>query len=433
MDEFVALDSWQEREPLVASTNAYWSHYKQEKFWERPEFQDAVLAYIAEGSFEMPVFWGPNGPVSNPSPALVAGAHADRLIRPVLEHVEKTESADLSDSDVLSIHQAIITRWRSPRFHHHVIVPLTGLEAVGRELDLLGVMRVRALTVGDKTELAQAGGAFQPIRMTEIARCRVAAFADGACGLGESFDYKPLQNAIQCFITATRLLDLGRVGAEHLVCRRVWERPGVGASYRGFECTDTWNPSDAAITLSDAPNVERLTRQLDQVRGKPGYSRIAVAMRRFNLAFCRSFAEDSLVDLTIALENTVLADVVDELTYRLAVRAARLLIATDDPDFVFRLAKGMYTVRSKVVHGGQSLESAIMDDGVKPYWKAKAGAKQSHVFLRDCERLVSKLLTRFVNAVDAGKSVKDVLANVDDAIVGRPRGEADGEIEGSSI
>ena len=83
---------------------------------------------------------------------------------------------------------------------------------------------------------------------------------------------------------------------------------------------------------------------------------LAIALRRFNMAFGRQQLGDQIVDLMIAAEALFLSDAEagrGELRFRLAVRAAMFVEA---PQYtrrqVFDLMRKAYNVRSGVVHGG---------------------------------------------------------------------------------
>ncbi len=85
---------------------------------------------------------------------------------------------------------------------------------------------------------------------------------------------------------------------------------------------------------------------------------LAVALRRFNMAFERRQLEDRIVDLMIAAESLFLDDAGapggrGELRFRLAVRTAKFVESPlYGPRQVFDLMRKAYDARSRVVHGG---------------------------------------------------------------------------------
>jgi hypothetical protein len=81
--------------------------------------------------------------------------------------------------------------------------------------------------------------------------------------------------------------------------------------------------------------------------------RVEIAVGRFNRAFSRESAEDRLIDLWVGLESLFSPTERQELTYRIALRAAFHVV--DDPalrEDTHRLLVDSYYFRSGVVHGG---------------------------------------------------------------------------------
>src|SRR6266436_5573922 len=107
---------------------------------------------------------------------------------------------------------------------------------------------------------------------------------------------------------------------------------------------------------SDIALLQELVKALQQLRLAQSrgvsalYGDLSVGLRRFNQSYERRIPEDQIIDLTIALESTLLADRDEELTYRLAVRGAALLADVGTP---WEPRKGrallttMYDVRSR--------------------------------------------------------------------------------------
>jgi len=76
-------------------------------------------------------------------------------------------------------------------------------------------------------------------------------------------------------------------------------------------------------------------------------------MQRLNSAMRRLDLVDAAIDLGITLESLFLNDTEEELSFRLKLRAARLLRQDyDDRVHVFNLVNDLYTIRSAAVHSG---------------------------------------------------------------------------------
>ncbi|WP_298938853.1 HEPN domain-containing protein [uncultured Dysgonomonas sp.] len=81
----------------------------------------------------------------------------------------------------------------------------------------------------------------------------------------------------------------------------------------------------------------------------------SLAIKRLNSATLRKNDEDSIIDITIALESLLTNDSSSEITYRLATRASQICKLSKFEDYstkqVFDLCKKIYNYRSAVVHG----------------------------------------------------------------------------------
>ena len=110
---------------------------------------------------------------------------------------------------------------------------------------------------------------------------------------------------------------------------------------------------------------------------------IAVKRLRSSIERYMPYDREKLLDLTIALEAIYLNDGDNkELTYRLALRAARLIGTTfDDRKQIFSVVRDLYKYRSKVAHGEDltSLKKADQERLVKVMNKAPLILKESIV------------------------------------------------------
>ena len=81
----------------------------------------------------------------------------------------------------------------------------------------------------------------------------------------------------------------------------------------------------------------------------------SLAVKRLNSATLRKNEEDSIIDITIALESLLTNDSTSEITYRLATRASQICKLSKFKEYstkeVFELCKKIYKYRSAVVHG----------------------------------------------------------------------------------
>lgn len=79
---------------------------------------------------------------------------------------------------------------------------------------------------------------------------------------------------------------------------------------------------------------------------------IDIGIRKFNDIYTRKFLEDKILDMATLLESTLLYGQEDELTFRLSLRMTHLLKSIRNPNEIYKLIKGFYSVRSKISHEG---------------------------------------------------------------------------------
>ena len=117
---------------------------------------------------------------------------------------------------------------------------------------------------------------------------------------------------------------------------------------------------EGEMDLSKAAETVLAYYALDEVTRR----KVRTAMERVHLAFIRSSPEDKALELSIALE-TLLIDFPGEHTFKISLRAA-LLTAEDINTRAANRAiiRAAYTLRSNLVHGGQS-KSEVKVDGEK--------------------------------------------------------------------
>ncbi|MEW6164758.1 MAG: hypothetical protein AB1642_06825 [Pseudomonadota bacterium] len=117
---------------------------------------------------------------------------------------------------------------------------------------------------------------------------------------------------------------------------------------------NAWALQGKPLTEEASDKFSRLWSVLNDSSKKSRHF-LAIAVRRFALAMSRPSLDDKLIDLMICAEAIFLRVDMNELTYKLAHRAALLLgeTPTQQAD-IFKFIKEAYAMRSKVVHGNKS-------------------------------------------------------------------------------
>ena len=163
-------------------------------------------------------------------------------------------------------------------------------------------------------------------------------------------------------LTALRLFKQGKVRCPGEVSSvKAWLL-GAGHSFRFRES----QPFDFCDYVLRDMEVEELQKMWSDLTGGTLGERpfLAVALRRFNMAFERQQLDDRIVDLIIAAESLFLNDQGNrgEQRFRLALRAAKFVECPRyDPRQVFAVMREAYDIRSDLVHGGSIKKIKLPD------------------------------------------------------------------------
>ena len=115
--------------------------------------------------------------------------------------------------------------------------------------------------------------------------------------------------------------------------------------------------SDPATQLNE--DVSLMAGRLHNVLMQTSNNRLTLAAKRLNAASLRSDEEDSIIDVTIALEALLGDESKGEITHKLATRLAALArvepFKDHKPADVFSFCKKIYTFRSAVAHGSHDV------------------------------------------------------------------------------
>lgn len=156
--------------------------------------------------------------------------------------------------------------------------------------------------------------------------------------------------------TAIELLTL-ILGATIAPIGSITETPGATSGWRQYQkitAFNRWALKPIELSEEVADEFRRYWPVVsDDSRKSKHY--LAIALRRYALATIRPSLDDRLIDLMICAEAIFLRVESNELTYKLAHRAALFLGGNaSSKKEVFKFFTDAYSMRSKVVHGSKS-------------------------------------------------------------------------------
>ena len=238
--------------------------------------------------------------------------------------------------------------------------------------------------------------------------------------------YRAMVDEVEDIITALRLIKAGDVRVPSFIERLHTQFPRteekVIYSLHDHSIYHESHRHLIAYVLNetDLVHVRTFFQALQQLRTgsndlyKP-HGPLSIALRRFNQAYHRELPEDQIIDLTIALESSLLAKERDELNYRLSLRGAALLVDAEPKWETNRsqaLLKTMYDVRSGIVHDGQRIAEREKD-----LRKLQSVGISPQEFLVQCENIVRDILKAYVLRGVLGQSTEQVNRDLDKRIL----------------
>jgi hypothetical protein len=164
---------------------------------------------------------------------------------------------------------------------------------------------------------------------------------------------------------------------------------------------------------SDIGEVQSFVKALGLLDGRKHRAGLEIGLRRFNQSYSREYYEDRLIDLTVALESTLLAGIGDpktELKYRFALHGAAVLARHRDPQEVHEFLRKMYDNRSAVVHRGKSRSEMRKPELMGREWRDYAQA---------CEDMARDILAEYVRQLSQRPSstVESITKGLESRIV----------------
>jgi len=358
------------------------------------------------------------------------------LIVPLAESCQQLNSwplTDLTDEQILEQYHRWRAAWEDADSHFTVTFPLINFSSNMVQPQQLGSHLLLApLTPPDKTTLWNDDAKLfslspPPTDATTFMQLTWKLAGTFSTSKKDTSDIGTTRqealDELGDVMSAMRLLKGGDVGAPAIYQKRLepvlWE--GTRMCYSLNQVRQFSSPFWAyELHETDIAPLQELVKALQQLRRaqsrgtSPLYGDLSVGLRRFNQSYERNIPEDQLIDLTVTLESTLLADHDEELTYRLAVRGAALLadVGTPwEPRKSRALLTTMYAVRSSIVHSGQQLSdqkvlNKIRNIGIQP-----------KDFPQQCERIVRDILKTYVQRKANGQSVRQINQELETRIV----------------
>ena len=343
--------------------------------------------------------------------------HLDRPLRHLVRKYDKTS---LSRRQILACLDRYIAHWKGEADSEPEIAPIYNLATEIRTIKLDGLVSIVRFTDEEKTRIMRVLGrldrAFDIRNYASALHVAKLRPIEGGCDEEAKREIRShARKALQCAVTSLRLMKPDEIGTMGYIR---FEGPAgqLGAGLSPLEDFHLpWNKvllfrNRYELDRSDLPRFRKLYGRLSGNRFKT-WDGLELLLRQFNRSCQRERDEDRILDYAICLEGALLSGVSDELSYRLALRAAKLLRDRCSPKHAFEYMQCLYRVRSRIIHSNETIGSA----GVRKVIE-RVGL-QPHDFMRSTDTLMRELLSTIIERVSHGQSLGTICADLDAEIV----------------
>lgn len=367
-----------------------------------------VRLHLDRGLIKAPPVTDPEGrPIASPPFEDILPSLVWAVARPVLVTVDKLQTLDVSDVDLVDTYRRFAEGWSMADVPQVATIPLHNFTAAA-SLTITPYFELAHFTAADKNLLFSRTAIFSGHREPDH-HSRFKLSGRFSNNTTRPVHFGTIFYESRLAIMAMRLLKSGDVGARMMYYRSSLEHEeftgGSGMHFHVREFTQN------AYTLQ-ADEAASLLSLIALLRGAP--RSLDVGLGRFNQSYSRQSGEDRVIDLTIALEGSLLADINQELRYRLALRGATLLRNERKPQEAYALLLALYDARSAIVHEGKLLHE--LDKKLKPLAAHFSGFQPQNLPSLS-EDVTRQLLKAYLTRLASGETLGSVNARLDSELV----------------
>ena len=326
---------------------------------------------------------------------------------PIQHLIRRHGRTSFSRRQVLACLDRYITHWKGEAATDPELAPVYNLDTGIRTIKLDELVSIVHFTDEEKASVMNA---LAPLEHAIDVRNYAGAYhaaklrpIDGSCDEDAKREIgEHARKALQCAITTLRLMKPEGIGTMGYIRIRGLTRH-LGAGFGPLEDFDLpWNwrsrfRNRYVLDRADLPRFRRLYKMLSGKRFKT-WDGLELLLRQFNRSCRRERDEDRIVDYAICLESALLSGVRVELSYRLALRAAKLLRDQRNPKQTFEHMQCLYNVRGKIVHANKSLGSAAVGKEI-----TKRVHLKPHDFMQSTDTLMREVLSKTIERVSRGE------------------------------
>ncbi len=324
---------------------------------------------------------------------------------------DRVQTLDPTSEQLQEAYERLTEEWTCPTVMWRLAAPLLNFKTENCPMQIGQSLELSALSPEDKTSLWNQNAGFGPFGEPQVmdrgdlARAHFVLRGSSTTGRDECGFGPEVGNEILRFLTALRLLKSGDVGAPGIlgVSNGLFEK---SASQYIFDGRAQNSSRMYELGAADWDGVMKVYDALGAIEDK-----MQISLSRFNQAYGRQSGEDTIIDLTIALESCLLPNTRKKKA-PLSKRGAALLINRRNPVETQALLKTVYEIRSEIAHNGKPLS----DEGVRRKVE-RLGPVITKDFLHACENVARDVLRESALRLAAGGSLAELCQELDRQIL----------------
>lgn len=336
------------------------------------------------------------------------------LIKFVLDYIERNASFDYDEKAFKKLYLKYEKGWLTDIPKLRAIVPLVDFDSDLDKIELPNNAKLERFDSEEKTELWNSHDLNSIFNINDFNECKFKIECYYELGYDREKEMIKVKENMEKCITAMRLLHEGHFGALGFIQSiKLPKNPHYIPDSINF--MDDYNLStyvDRKIrTLTyeyyfNSKDLKSFNEIFNNLNSK---NKLALGLLKFNQAYSRKRTEDTIIDLTIVLESSLLFGTKDELKYRLAIRGATLLKNIRDSEKTYKTLKSLYDVRSNIVHNGKSLFQLIKNEKIEKIDKNE--------FIPLNFQITREILIEYFKYLNSGTGIQGINNELDDQII----------------
>jgi Apea-like HEPN len=321
---------------------------------------------------------------------------------------ERRQTLRLTRQQLIEAYERLKEEWSCPTVMWRLQAPLLNFKTEKCPVRIGQSLELAPLRHDEKTSLWNQNAGFGPFGEPQVmdpgdlARAHFVFRGASTTGRDDPGFGPEFRDEVSRVVAALRLFGSGDVGIPAI----------LGTSNGLFEKVSSQHVFDGRARNSGriyelrAAVWNDFTKVYDALGGAD--EKMSIPLRRFNQAYGRQSGEDTIIDLTIALESCLLPNTREELQYRLSMRGAALLASLRNPLETQALLKILYEIRSEIVHNGRLLS----ENGVRGRIE-RLGPVVAKDFLHACEDVVRDVLRESILRLATGGTLRALSEELD--------------------